>query len=116
MQKYRAKKEKVEFRKVKGISNDEFIQDVKNSSALQNQNGTVEELVTQYDSELSAIIETHAPIQSKEVVIRPNTDFYTDDLRAAKRERRNAERKMRKTKLTLHKELYHEQCKIANKL
>jgi nicotinamide riboside kinase len=45
----------------------------------------------------------HAPLQSKSIILRPNTDWYSDELRSAKTERRKAEREMRKTQLSVHK-------------
>ena len=111
LSKHPKKREKVTFRKFRDISKTDFIQDVENSPGFQNPKGPVDDLVTTYVSDFSTIIDNRAPLQSKEVKIRPNTE-----LRAAKRERRKAECTMRKTKLTIHKEIYQEQCSISNRL
>ncbi|CAG2225424.1 Protein strawberry notch homolog 2,Protein FORGETTER 1,Protein strawberry notch,Protein strawberry notch homolog 1 [Mytilus edulis] len=63
-----------------------------------------------------ATIQRHAPEQSKVITQQPNTEWYTDELRVAKRERRKAERQMRKTKLEVHKHIYKEHCSRTSKL
>ena len=72
-------------------------------------------MVKTYNSQLESVIDKHAPVQSKTITIRPNTEWYTDELRNSKRECRRAERKMRKTKLTIHQQLYKEKCIQTNK-
>ncbi|WAR06156.1 hypothetical protein MAR_021525, partial [Mya arenaria] len=78
--------------------------------------GTNEELVERYNTGLQELLDKHAPLQTKVITIRPNTPWYNDSLRAAKRNRRKAERKMRKSNLTFHTEIYKEACIIYNKL
>lgn len=81
-----------------------------------NPNGIVEELAAKYVSDLSNIIDTHAPLQPKAVTIRQNIEWYTEDLQVPAHRRRKAERMMCKTQLTIHKEIYKNRCRIANKL
>ncbi|CAG2197793.1 PRP40 [Mytilus edulis] len=73
--------------------------DINNSLLLNEQNTSVEQVVASYDSVLQTVLDKHALEQSKVITQRPNTEWYTDELRFAKRERHKAERKMRKTKL-----------------
>ena len=68
-----------------------------------------------YNSEFSSIIDKHAPLKSKNIILRPNTEWYSDELRAAKRDRRKAERRMRKSNLTVHREMFRDTCLKANK-
>ena len=65
-----------------------------------NPNGIVEELAAKYVSDLSNIIDTHAPLQPKAVTIRQNIEWYTEDLQVPAHRRRKAERMMCKTQLT----------------
>ena len=69
-----------------------------------------------YNSELSSIIDKHAPLKSKNIILRPNTEWYSDELRAAKRDRRKAERRMRKSNLTVHREMFRDTCLKTNTL
>jgi nicotinamide riboside kinase len=55
-------------------------------------------------------------LKSKNIILRPNTEWYSDELRAAKRDRRKAERRMRKSNLTVHREMFRDSCLKANTL
>ncbi|WAR29084.1 hypothetical protein MAR_002652 [Mya arenaria] len=90
--------------------------DITNSQTLQSIEGTTEKLVERYNTGLQELLDKHAPLQTKVITIRQNTPWYNDSLRAAKRNRRKAERKMRKSNLTVHTEIYKEPCIIYNKL
>ena len=61
-------------------------------------------------------MEEHAPSQTKQLILRPNTEWYTEELYMAKQDRRKSERRMRKTQLIVDKELYHEKCRNVGKL
>ncbi|WAR04637.1 LOW QUALITY PROTEIN: hypothetical protein MAR_020006, partial [Mya arenaria] len=106
----------VSFRAFRDISIDDLVTDITNSQTLQSIEGTTEELVERYNTGLQELLDKHAPLQTKVITIRPNTPWYNDSLRAAKRNRRKAERKMRKSNLTVHTEIYKEACIIYNKL
>jgi hypothetical protein len=87
-----------------------------NSNALQNPTGSIYELVETYNTQLSAIIDKHAPVQSKTLILRPNTKWHTEKLRTAKQDRRKDEPKMRKSKLTVDIQIYREKCNFVSKL
>ena len=88
---------------------------MENLFALQNHVGTTDDLVKTYNSELSKVLEKHAPSRTKQLILRPNTEWYTEELRMAKQDRRKSERRMRKTQLTVDKEIYHEKCRNVGK-
>ena len=52
------------------------------------------------------IIDLLAPVKTKNVPIRPNSHWFTDELRTLKQERRCAERKWRKSRLEIHRQTY----------
>ena len=56
-------------------------------------------LVADYNSTLSNLLNHHAPLKSKTVRKRPSVPWYTAEIGAAKRLRRKAERKWRRTGL-----------------
>ena len=95
IQKPANQRKSVSFRKYRNIVIDDLKNDILNSNALQNPKGSIDELVETYNTQLSAIIDKHAPVQSKTIIMRPNTKWYTEELRTAKQDRRKAERKMR---------------------
>jgi hypothetical protein len=85
--------------------------DILNSNALQNPTDSIDELGETYNTQLSAIVDKHAPVQSKTIILRPDTKWYTEELRSAKQDRRKGERKMQKSKLTVDIQIYRENCK-----
>ena len=46
----------------------------------------------------------------RNIILRPHAPWYNNALRAAKQEKRRRERKYKSSGLTVHKELYKEQC------
>ena len=73
-------------------------------------------MVDIYNSTLKDIYDKLAPVQTRVVNRRPWAPWYNEDLREAKREKRRAERKFRKTKLTVSKQMYIEACERYNRL
>ena len=55
-------------------------------------------LVRRYNTTLSKVIDCHAPLKTKTVKVRPAVPWYNDDIKAAKRLRRKAERTWRRTR------------------
>ena len=52
----------------------------------------------------------------KEIVLRPNAPWYNNSIKQAKQERRRAERKWTKSKLTIDKEILKSRQKIVTDL
>ena len=67
---------------------------------------SLDEIVNTYNNELTAILDEVAPLQSKTITVRPPSPWYDELIRAAKQQRRVAERKWRKTGLTVNRDLY----------
>jgi hypothetical protein len=105
----------VSYRKFNEINTTDLIQDLNTSKIVQNREGLIVNVVNLYNSELSSIIDKHAPLKLKNIILRPSTEWYSDELRAAKRDRRKAERRMRKSNLTVHREMFRDTCLKANK-
>ena len=55
-------------------------------------------------------------LKRRVVTLRPSTPWYNDEIASAKRERRKLERHWRKTKLTVHQQLYKDKCKQVRSL
>ena len=71
------------FRKYRDIIVKDLINDLNASAVLCNPEGSSDELVKVYNSEVQTIIDKHAPLQTKDILLRPNTQWYTDELHAA---------------------------------
>ena len=52
----------------------------------------------------------------KTVTLRPNSPWYTDELRREKHNRRRAERTWLRTGLVIHRQVYRAQCVIVNRM
>ena len=73
-------------------------------------------MVDMYDQEIKSVVGKHVPLLSREITIRPNTEWYTEDLRNAKRMCRKAERRMRKSNLTVDRQNFKQLCNKTNEL
>lgn len=109
-------RKRVSYRKYRAIDMDAFRSDIETSISLDNVNADVAGEVTAYNSTLKDILEEHAPLISKEIVLRPQSPWYTDELREAKKDRRKAERKWRKSKLEVFREIFVDKCHKYYKL
>ena len=106
----------VSFRKLKDICVAAFTRDITECPGLQDTSQPLECLVQAYSENLSSLIDKHAPLQTKEIVLRPHAPWYSEELREAKHERRRRERKWHSTKLAIHHQLFRDQCRTVAKL
>ena len=94
----------ITFRKYKGIDLESFKRDLDSSSLCQSTPGVIsgeglDELARDYNNTLSALVDRHAPLKSKRVRSRPLVPWYTAEINGAKKLRRKAERRWRRTGL-----------------
>jgi hypothetical protein len=73
-------------------------------------------MVSKYNSEILRVIDQHAPLKSCKIVIRPETKWYNEELREAKQDRRRAERRWRKSRLSVHWQIYIAKRAFVNHL
>ena len=90
------------------INVEEFITDIQQSTLLNKEHDNVEVLVNCYNDELKRILDTHAPEKEKLVTIHPTSPWNNADIINARHIKRKAERDYRRTKLQVHKMIYHE--------
>lgn len=74
------------------------------------------DIISQYDRNLSTLLDKHAPEITKTVVIRPNTQWYNANIRAAKVIKRRLERRLRKCNNVENRLAYRKQCTHVNHL
>ena len=106
----------IKYRKTKDIDIESFTQDIEESKLIQNPPSDLEQLVSTYQSTLSEIFDKHAPEIEKNFKLRPDSPWYNEEIRKAKRERRKAERKYRKKKETGYREALKAKQREVNKL
>ncbi|KAK3756066.1 hypothetical protein RRG08_015375 [Elysia crispata] len=104
LQKPKAEKKKVTYRKTRKINSDTLRKLIVDSNVTEKVSSkeTVHDKVETVEAELDLL----APVKTKNVPIRPNSHWYTDELRTLKQERRCAERKWRKSRLEIHRQIY----------
>ena len=68
-------------------------------------------LVDLYNNVLRDTLDKHAPVVSRSITFRPHAPWFTDELRDAKRKRRCCERAYTKSRLTVHEQIYRDQCR-----
>ena len=64
------------------------------------------QLVELYDDTVTRILDKHAQVTTKTVIFRIEYSWYNDDIQRAKQERQCAERKWRKSKLCIDRDIY----------
>ena len=72
-------------------------------------------MAIQYDDCLRKLLDKHAPLKTIQVVERPMNDWINDDILALKIIRRKNESLWRRTRLTIHYDLYIESCMAVKK-
>ena len=107
---------KISYRKLRTIDADSLRQDIKDSALYKSPTTELSDLCAQYDSVLSSILNKHAPLRTRSISLRPRAPWYTDDIRENKTKRRNLERRWRRSKLMIDRELYINQCNVVKKL
>ena len=108
LQKPKAEKKKVTYRKIRKINSDTLRKLIVDSNVTEKVSSkeTVHDKVEIFNETVEAVLDLLAPVKTKNVPIRPNSHWYTDELRTLKQERRCAERKWRKSRLEIHRQIY----------
>ena len=76
----------------------------------------IDERCIQYHTLLASILEKHAPLKTKAIILRPHAPWYTDDIRVQKSRRRRLERRWRLSKLSVDRKVFVDQCKLVKNL
>ena len=104
------------YRKIKAIDIDSLTKDLEESDLCRDTPAELAELVHCYNTTLADLLDKHAPLQRKRVTVRPRVPWYNDDILAAKRMRRKAERKWRATKSVADLNNYKAKRNLATNL
>ena len=74
----------VKVHKINEFNMDELSRDIEKSDLLLNPPTDLDELVSCYNDTLSKILNQHAPVQEKKIVLRPHAPWYTESIRNMK--------------------------------
>ena len=107
----------IEYRNTKNINIELFVMDLEKWDLTQNITNavTVEYKMKIFNDTLLTTLNAHAPIKTKLVTIRPNTEWYTTEISDLKRKRRKAEITWRKSKSEIDKQRYNSAKHETNK-
>lgn len=103
-------------RKLKSVDLNSFCNDVSNSSLLRNPSTDLSSLVDQYETVLTSILDQHAPCKDRLITVRPSAPWFNEEIRAARIKRRRLERTWRKSRLTIDRQLYVDQCYVVRNM
>ena len=92
----------VTYRKLQAVDIGELRRDLINSRLADRTPVDLDELVHAYDDTLASFTERHAPLRTRTFTNRPRMPWYNDDIKAAIRERRRAERKWKRSGVHEH--------------
>lgn len=80
MSKSDAVKQVIHYRKLQQINHAELRRDLQQSPVVTHPDDPLTALVEQYNSDLSQLLETHAPLRSRILTVRPFSPWYDDEL------------------------------------
>ena len=102
----------VQFRRIRQIDIDSFKKDIQTFDL---QNCPIEDMTEMYDQVMSNLIDKHAPLVRKRITMRPETPWFTKNLAMLKREKRNLEKKWRRSRAAIDHQLYRDKCAEFNR-
>ena len=109
-------REKVSFRKFSSVDPTKFRSDLAKCDLVTHTSQELDSLVHQYNTQLSSLIDMHAPLKTRSLLIKARAPWYNAEVAEAKRLRRKLERQWRRTKLVVHQEMYKAQKVRVNSL
>jgi exonuclease III len=100
-------KKEIKTRKLHKIDTDIFSQEIDESPLGKPEDfDSLAELVASYNSILAELLDRYAPQKSRTVTLHPDSPWYNAEIADAKRKRRKAEKRWRRSKLEIHREMY----------
>ena len=104
------------YRKLKSVDLDVFREHLAESVLCTGDFTGLDELVRFYNSTLSALMDRHAPQKRRTVIDRPRVPWFNNEIKAAIKERRRAERKWRASKSAAHLAVFKQKKNYATLL
>ena len=89
----------ISYRKLKSIDLNSFQSDLAATDLCRNPPEALEDLAKCYNGTLKVVLDKHAPLITRSIKERPRVPWFNEEIKMAKRERRKAEKRWRRTKL-----------------
>ena len=100
----------IQYRSIKKIDLSKFSEDIRTSSLFTTQPIGIGDLSAHYNSELTRILDKHAPLKSKLITDRSGCEWFMDELGDLKHQKRKLEQKYNSSKLTIDLEINRHAC------
>ena len=92
----------ISYTKIKAIDLQVLCEEMSTTKLCQDSPNTLNDLAECYNLTLASIIDRHAPLLTKTLTIRPLVPWFNNDIKKARRERRKAEIRWRRTRSASH--------------
>ena len=109
-------KKTIHFRKIQDIDLAAFRQDILQSELCTAPSDTIDGLTEQYDTTLGSLLDSHAPEISRTITARPQSPWFNEECQEAKRCLRRLERRWRKSRLEVNRQLFVKESEKYNKM
>ena len=106
-------KREITYRNFKSIDVESFNKDIASSPLVSCESTDPNYLADTYNNVLTELLNKHAPQKKKSITVHPSAPWYNDLVIEANHDRRQAERKWRKTGLQVHREIF---CEARDKV
>ena len=90
VQQYVAEKRTITYRYIKAINILDFEQDITSYSFVTSPSDDLEEFTTQYETSLRQVLDKHAPTIEKDVVDIAESEWFTDECKGLKTEKKKS--------------------------
>ena len=116
MEKPRPTQTNIKYRSLRNINLTAFKEDISAELINPPEGTSCDQLVLYYDSLLTNLLDKHAPLKTKCITPRTSAPWFNEEILAAKRKKRQLERKWRTSKSTTHQDAYKRHCRTTNAL
>ena len=97
----------IHFRNIRQIVQKDFNSDLKSAlTALDTENRSFKEAVTAFDENCQKVLDSHAPEYTKTIKDVPTAPWFDGEYKAARAERRKAEKQWKKTELEIDRSIF----------
>ncbi|KAK2163487.1 hypothetical protein LSH36_79g11101 [Paralvinella palmiformis] len=96
----------ISFRKIRAFDQNCQADDIRECTILRYPAMELDSIVCQCNLPLKTLLDKHAPLKSKTFPVRQMIPWFSDEIQDPKQQRRQLERFWRRTRLTVHRQMY----------
>ncbi|XP_068738966.1 uncharacterized protein [Montipora capricornis] len=110
-------RKRISYRKIRDIDFSEFCGQLEDTRLVRDAASfSLGDLVYEYNTTLKSLLDSHAPLKTKTITLRPTALWYTEELRSEKKKRSALEWRWRSSKRECDYSRFKEQCLRVNAL